>query len=72
MQTHPCPKCNRLLCQAGSVRLGDAEFPVFTCDECLVRSTLFGVPMELDLTFAVDGDGNVFDPASEDSEAGGK
>lgn len=54
------------------MRLGDAEFPVFTCDECLVRSTLFGVPMELDLTFAVDGDGNVFDPASEDSEAGGK
>jgi hypothetical protein len=62
----PCPKCRRLLEQSGEVELRGQTYPVFQCDQCVVQVEMFGEPFDSALTFAVDGAGMAFDPASED------
>lgn len=69
--THPCPKCNRTLQQSGEVAITDDKerpltLPVFQCDECLVTVDFLGEKVEIALTFALDPDGQPFDPASDD------
>jgi hypothetical protein len=67
-----CPKCNRLLMQAGEITLPDGQtLPVFQCDECLVNRPVFegGDNFEMALTFALRGPGPIFetvDPAKPD------
>ena len=68
LATFPCPKCGRTLQRSGEVEIEGAAFPVFQCDECIVEAEMFGEPFEAALTFAVDADGNPFDPATEDGE----
>ena len=67
IDTFPCPKCNRTLTRSGAVEIEGATFPVFQCDECLVKDARFG-DMEFAYTFALGPDGEPFDPASEDGE----
>ena len=64
--TFPCPKCNRNLQASGVMTVGDVSVPTFQCDECLMTVDFAGEPMELPLTFAVDADGQPFDPAAPD------
>ena len=59
----PCPKCHRLLQPAGVITFQGAEFPTYQCDECLKTVKLYGESIEVALTFAVDAQGNPFDPA---------
>ena len=66
IDTFPCPKCNRNLTRSGEVEVEGATFPVFQCDECIVEADMFGEPFETALTFAVDAQGQPFDPASDD------
>jgi hypothetical protein len=61
-----CPKCGRSLEKSGEAEYEDTTFPVFQCDECIVATTLYGEPVELPLTFAVDAKGQPFDPATDD------
>lgn len=68
MDRFPCPKCNRLLTRSGEAEVEGAVFPVFQCDECIVETKMFGEPVEVALTFAVDEEGKPFDPATEDGE----
>ncbi len=68
MRKTQCPKCGRLLTQSGEAGVGGETFPVFQCDECIVQTDMMGVPVEVALTFAVDGSGKAFDPASPDGK----
>jgi len=61
----PCPKCGMMLEKSGEVELRGQTYPVFQCDQCIVRVEMFGEPFNTALTFAVDGVGTPFDPASE-------
>lgn len=65
--TCPCPKCNRVLTQSGTVTVEGQEMPAFQCPECLRNVTPFrdGVEFEVALTFCLL-DGQVFDPSSPD------
>lgn len=65
-RTFACPKCGRRLEESGEIAWEGRACPVFQCDECLVRATMFGEPFEVALTFAVDEEGRAFDPASGD------
>jgi hypothetical protein len=47
------------------------ECSVFQCDECVVEVTMFGKPVDIALTFAVDRDGRAFDPATPDGSLPG-
>lgn len=40
------------------------ELPVYQCDECLTPGEVMGVKMEVALTFCIDANGRVFNPAS--------
>jgi hypothetical protein len=62
----PCPKCQPRLAKSGEVVVDGHSFPVFQCDECIAHVEMFGEPVEGALTFAVDADGNPFDPATPD------
>ena len=71
--TFPCPKCGRTLEQTGEATVtteaGRAVvYPVFQCDECIAVVEMEGERMELALTFAVDENGQAFDPASPDGK----
>jgi hypothetical protein len=55
-----------MLEQSGEATVTGQKFPVFQCDECIVEAEMFGKPMEVAFTFALDGDGKPFDPATED------
>lgn len=65
-KTFPCPKCGRSLKSSGELTVGDAVFPTFDCDECIMTVDVAGEPMELPLTFAVNSSGQPFDPADPD------
>jgi hypothetical protein len=65
-QWFPCPKCGRNLEQSGEATVAGQKFPVFQCDECIVETKMFGEPVEVAFTFAVDAMGKPFDPATED------
>jgi hypothetical protein len=62
----PCPNCGRPLESCGSVSQDDGNFPVFQCDDCIATVEMFGESFDVALTFAVDGEGRAFDPASPD------
>jgi hypothetical protein len=62
----PCPKCGRRLEKSGEIEHEGNFCPVFQCDECLVAVSMFGEPIEVALTFAVDDQGRAFDPATDD------
>jgi hypothetical protein len=64
----PCPKCNRLLKPSGQLSAGEGSAPVYQCDECLVTQDFLGEPTEMALTFCVDENGRLFDPADPDGE----
>jgi hypothetical protein len=65
-KTCPCPKCNRTLVQSGELTVGEQTVPTFQCDECLMVIDFAGETMEVALTFALDADGQPFDPAAPD------
>jgi len=63
----PCPKCGQVLKQSGEVCVNRSEIlPTFQCDDCHVWVDVLGERMRLPLTFALDGQGTPFDPASPD------
>lgn len=63
-----CPKCGRQLQASGEVEFEERTVPVYQCDECLVQTEMFGEPVEVALTFAVNAAGQPFDPASSDGK----
>jgi hypothetical protein len=67
-RTHPCPKCGRKLQANGELAVGDYVAPVFQCDECLMTIDIAGEPMEVALTFALDANGEPFDPADPEGK----
>ena len=70
MLTRDCPSCNRSLQQSGVVTTDDGKtFPVFQCEHCVRKTTLFGGEIEVALTFAVDDAGNVFDPDDDQNNS---
>jgi len=54
-----------MLQQAGDATVGGKVFPVFQCDECLSEVKMFGEPVEVAYTFALDEAGNPFDPSAD-------
>jgi hypothetical protein len=66
MKTVPCPKCGRQLAPDGELTILDHSFPVYTCEECVVRGDFLGEPLDLDLnlTFCINAEGRPFDPAT--------
>jgi hypothetical protein len=68
IDTFPCPKCGRTLTRSGEVEVEGADFPVFQCDECVTPWTVEGEVFDTAFTFAVDADGNPFDPAADEGE----
>jgi hypothetical protein len=66
--TFPCPKCGRTLAHSGEVEVEGADFPVFQCDDCVTPWAVEGEVFDTAFTFAVDADGNPFDPADDDGE----
>jgi hypothetical protein len=61
----PCLECGRLLVASGIVHDDDGSYRVFQCDHCLVQTDLFGESIEVALTFAMNDQGQIFDPAAE-------
>ncbi len=60
-----CPKCSRLLTCEGVVSVGGYELPVFQCEDCIVKKTIFGPdtePFEMADALCVDSAGRCFDP----------
>lgn len=65
IDVYHCPKCSRLLKCEGVVSIGGYELPVFQCEDCIVKKTIFGPntePLEVAYTFCVDSAGRCFDP----------
>jgi hypothetical protein len=65
IDVYHCPKCSRLLKCEGVVSIGGYELPVFQCEDCIVKKTIFGPdtePFEVAYTFCVDSAGRCFDP----------
>ncbi len=52
-----------MLPKSGEVEVAGQTYPVFQCDDCIVKVEMYGQPFEVALTFAVDGAGTPFDPA---------
>jgi hypothetical protein len=68
IDVYHCPKCSRLLKCEGVVAVGDCELPVFQCEDCIVRRTIFGPgtdAIEMAYTFCVDSAGRCFDPTED-------
>jgi hypothetical protein len=68
IDTFPCPKCNRLLRRSGEVKVEDITFPIFQCEECTSPWTVEGEVFDTAYTFAVDAQGQPFDPAADDGK----
>lgn len=47
---------------------GFGTWPVFQCDECIVKTKWMGADVELALTFCVNAAGEPFDPATVDGK----
>lgn len=65
IDVYHCPKCSRLLQCEGVVSVDGHELPVFSCEDCVVRKTIFGPgteEFEIAYTFCVDAAGRCFDP----------
>jgi hypothetical protein len=71
IDVYHCPKCSRLLKCEGVVSIQGEELPVFSCDDCVVKRTVFGPgtePFDVAYTFCVDSAGRCFDPIEEMGE----
>jgi hypothetical protein len=68
IDSFPCPKCGRRLRRSGEVTVEGAAFPVFQCDECIMPWTVEGEVFDTAYTFAVDAEGQPFDPATDSGE----
>jgi len=66
MNSTNCPRCQRPLEATGEAVVDGIACPVFQCDRCLVHVEMFGVKVDVALTFAVGLDGRAFDPATPD------
>jgi endogenous inhibitor of DNA gyrase (YacG/DUF329 family) len=66
--TVSCPKCGRQLPADGEVSFGGSTLPVYSCPECVTRTTFMGERMELPLTFLIGPDGKAYDPANPGGE----
>jgi hypothetical protein len=42
------------------------QMPVYQCDECIAPGEVMGATMDLALTFCVDAEGRMFNPADPD------
>ena len=65
IDVYHCPKCSRLLKCEGVISVDGEELPVFQCEDCLVKRTVFGPgtdAFEMAFTFCVDPAGRCFDP----------
>lgn len=47
---------------------GGSAAPVYSCPECVTRTTFLGERMELPLTFLIGPDGKACEPANPDGE----
>lgn len=63
-----CPGCGREVRRSGVVSGDAGPLDVYQCDQCRAEVDMFGVKVEVALTFAVDEEGRAFDPASPDGE----
>jgi hypothetical protein len=68
LDTFPCPKCGRTLARSGEIEVEGTAFPVFQCDECVAPWQVEGEVFDTAYTFAVDADGQPFDPTAEGGE----
>jgi predicted RNA-binding Zn-ribbon protein involved in translation (DUF1610 family) len=69
MTQFPCPKCGRTLLSCGEITDPEkGSCQVYQCDECIATATIDGEPFEIALTFAVDADGQAFNPATADGK----
>ena len=71
IDVYHCPKCSRLLTCEGVVSVGGYELPVFQCEDCIVKRSIFGPdtePFEVAYTFCVDSAGRCFDPTEDPGE----
>lgn len=65
LNTYHCPKCSALLHATGSITMEGVACPVFQCDTCVVTKPIFGEPFEVAVTFAVNPQGQPFDPVDD-------
>jgi hypothetical protein len=68
IDVYHCLNFSRLLNCEGVVSIDGQEVPVFSCDDCIVKKTIFGPdtePFEITYTFCVDSAGRCFDPAEQ-------
>ena len=56
------------LAAEGELSFGGATIPVYSCPECVTRTTVLGERMELPLTFVIGPGGKPYDPARPDGE----
>lgn len=69
IESFPCPQCKRVLHRSGELTIDGFPCPVFQCDHCIVTRSVAGMTADVNLTFAVDGAGRAFDPASPPPDA---
>ena len=61
-----CPRCGRPAGLAGVVTVAGVDLPVYQCDDCFdVERPPGAEPVEVALTWAVDGQGRMVDPAAD-------
>jgi hypothetical protein len=46
-----------ILEQSGEVTVAGVTFPVYQCERCTIKTEMFGEPVEVAVTFAVDQQG---------------
>jgi hypothetical protein len=71
IDVYHCPRCSRLLKCEGVIAVDGEELPVFSCDDCVVKRTVFGPgtePFDVAYTFCVDSAGRCFEPIDEMGE----
>lgn len=62
----PCPLCGAELASSGVLVANAQECSVFQCDDCTIVKPVFGEPFEVALTFAVNDEGQAFDPVDDE------
>ena len=62
MATILCPVCRKTLESVGIVSSSGRDLTVYQCDTCIRSWEFGGRQFDALLTFAVDQDGNAFDP----------
>ena len=64
--THPCPKCGRPVHAAGVLTINSVRLTTFVCEGCIMTVELLGERTEMPFTFALDPNGEPFDPTDPD------